>query len=184
MPRPMGAAGAAWIVQHAAALDREAVITAPTAVRPPTADDDDRTVDVEWRGEPSALSDPLVEYRRILTRQGAPGGYTPEQDAVITAASILRIARAPKHSRELTKDRDGLSQDYVWGSKVGTYVRSVRYRDAERIKALPSGHEFRIVGHEPEPSPIATSERYIRLVGAQEFDRIETLAALARGRRA
>jgi len=150
-------------------------------VRPAAADETERTVAVEWIGERSFLDDPRVLYR--LLRTGQPDGFTPHQAAVIRAAARRRIARVPGHNREMGP-RDGLSRTYVWGPKAGGYVRRMSYRDAERLLASASGHEFRIVGEQPPaPSPAerlfaALPQQHIRLVGAQEFSRIEAAAAL------
>lgn len=143
-------------------------------------DDTSRTVEVEWVGERSPLESPLVEYK--LARQGMPDGFTPHQAAVIRAAAKLRIGRWKGHSREIGV-RDGLSRTYLWGHRVKTFVRRMPYPDAERLKASASGHEFRIVGHEPDPSPLRLPEGHIRLVGDREFNRIETVAALERSPR-
>lgn len=179
---PRGRDGAEWIAAQADAAGREAATTAePAAVRPVGADDDARTVEVEWIGEPSPIEDPQVAY--WLLRAGQADGYTPQQAKIVRAAARLRTGRFPGHNRELTADRDGLSQDYVWGPKVGTYVRRVRFRDAEKIKASRSGHEFRLVGQEAERTPLVLpGPCAVRLVGEQRFSRMEAIAGLERGR--
>lgn len=180
MSAPRGRQAAEWIVGEADKADREAVIASePRAVRPAATDATDRVVEVEWVGERCFLEDPRVEF--MLLREGLPGGFTPHQAAVIRAASKVRIAKVPNHSREMTADRDGLSQDYVWGPAAKTYVRRMPFADADKLKSCASGHEFRVLGHEPEPSPLRLPEMHVRLVGEREFDRIETLAGLRGG---
>lgn len=127
---------------------------------------------LRWVGEPSPYENPAVEYRLAI------GGYTPHQRAVLRKMAELRIAPNPKHSRELTKDRDGLSKDYVWGPAVGSDVRQVRNRDADIILSGSSGHEFRDVDM-PEPAHLSRPHQFIRLMKAEELGVIETAARLA-----
>lgn len=52
--------------------------------------------------------------------------------------------------KEMTAERDGMSQDYVWGPHPSAYLQRVTYADADRILSSPDGHEFRIHGYEGE----------------------------------
>ncbi|HEY7119515.1 MAG TPA: hypothetical protein VH475_23185 [Tepidisphaeraceae bacterium] len=138
------------------------------------ADDEARTVAVTWVGEPALFDNPVTQYRVFLTRHNLPpqGGlspYTREQLAALEAAMRIRIIPFPGHTRELGP-RDGLSREYRWGHAAGSRTIPVRYADAEKIKASPSGHEFRLPD-EPE-SPFATVPTNLRLVGATEYEGI------------
>lgn len=101
-----------------------------------------RTVKVKWIGERSPLDEPLIRFRMIN------GDFTEQQKKLIRAAAA-RANTTIHRIRRLTKDRDGLSQDYEWGMDRG-FVREMPFKDADKIKSFPCGHEFVILGHEEE----------------------------------
>lgn len=102
---------------------------------------------LEWIGQPSPRDSLLVmalRARGLLFRE--------ERDQLERMA--LRCVRRVDGttSRTLTKERDGLGETYRWGPFPGTYVRSVRFEDADRILSLfETGAEFRVIGKHVDP---------------------------------
>ena len=165
--------GAAWIVDQLRDAGIEAQVGAAPA-GPAQADDTERMVEMTWVGEAALFDNPVTQFRVYLTRHNLPprGGltsYSPQQMAALEAAMQIRIIPFPGHTRELGP-RDGLSQTYRWGHAAGTHTIPVRFRDAEKIKASGSGHEFRLPG-EAEP-PLDTVPTKLRLVGDAEYEGI------------
>jgi hypothetical protein len=119
---------------------------------------------IEWVGEPSPFDNPNVALKL------ACGHYTRVQAETIRAYHRKRIRRTPGHNREMTKDRDGMTQDWVWGPKAGTYVRLLPNRDADRLLSGPSGSEFRDLDAGGVPSPVILPNTDIRLMREAEFD--------------
>jgi len=83
----------------------------------------------------------------------------------------------PGHNREMTKDRDGMTQDYLWGPTARTYIRRMPFRDADRLRSGNSGEEFRIIGVDPAQHNPFDVPHNIRLVSDMEFGRITREAA-------
>ena len=165
--------GAAWIVDQLRDAGIEAQVGAAPA-GPAQADDTERMVEMTWVGEAALFDNPVTQFRVYLTRHNLPprGGltsYSPQQMAALEAAMQIRIIPFPGHTRELGP-RDGLSQTYRWGHAAGTHTIPVRFGDAEKIKALESGHEFRLPD-ESDP-PLDTVPTKLRLVGDAEYEGI------------
>lgn len=131
---------------------------------------DDKHVLVKWVGEPAYTTDPRVYIKLALT--GQPGGFTERQARVIRAASRIRMATVPGHTREMLA-KHGFSRDYAWGARHGTYIQRMTFADAELLKASPDGHEFVIMGQEQEPSLITLPAGYIKIISDKEFRQIE-----------
>ena len=149
--------------------DAEVVVNPERAERRPAAEGrDPRPAPghrrIEWVGEPSPFDNPNVALKL------ACGHYTPIQAETIRAYHRKRIQRTPGHNRVMTKDRDGMTQDWVWGPKAGTYVRLLPNRDADKLLSGPSGAEFRDLDAPAAPSSVAVPNRDIRLMSATEFD--------------
>jgi hypothetical protein len=64
--------------------------------------------------------------------------------------------------RDMTVERDGMSQDYSWGPRPGTYVQEVKNADADKILSGGSGQEFRVLNHEGwQPCNFDPIDRFI-----------------------
>ena len=100
---------------------------------------------MEWVGDRS----PFAEVRLAMAVQL---GQIP--------AAIVKAWRETTHRlmfstrvpgvihKEMTAERDGMSQDYVWGPHPSAYIQRVTYADADKILSGLDGHEFRIHGYE------------------------------------
>ena len=126
-------------------------------------------VEVKWIGEPSYLQDPRVYVRLAL--MGKPGGFTERQARVIRAASRIRMGTFAGHTREMTR-KHGFSRDYAWGARHKTYVQRMTLADANKLRSSVDGHEFVILGFEPEASPIILPPNYIKIISDREFKEI------------
>lgn len=175
MPTTVSRAEARKALARRAQLEGQNVVASPLKVDAPASDPDGKYVEVEWIGEKSPLENPVVAYK--LMRVGKSDGFTDHQAAVVRAAARLRIGKFKGHNRAMGPE-SGLSQTYVWGPKVKTYVRKMTYADAERLLATNSGHEFRIVGQPASEQPMALPTSGVRLMGAKEFTSVEALAGM------
>jgi hypothetical protein len=120
---------------------------------------------IEWVGEASPFDNPVVVWGL------ATGRYTPLQAETIRAFHRRRIRRGIAHDREMTKDRDGMSRDWLWGPSAGTYVRLLPNRDADRLLSCPSGPEFRDLDTDGGP-PIDLPPTDLRQVKEAEYEAI------------
>ena len=104
---------------------------------------------LEWIGQPSPRDSPLILALR------ANGLLFRDKVAMLERMVRRTVRRADGvTSRSLTKEREGLAETYRWGPFPGTYVRSVRFADADRILGLfETGAEFRIVGTHQASGP-------------------------------
>lgn len=151
-------------------MDQEAHVRTKTeSGTNPIGVEHEKFVEVKWVGEPAYTADPRVYVKLALT--GQPGGFTERQARVIRAANRIRIATVPGHTREMLRS-SGFSRDYAWGARHNTYVQRMTLADAEKLKASPDGHEFVILGHEPERGPLTLPPGYIKIVSDQEFKEI------------
>lgn len=152
--------------------DQDAAFREPTgsATPDPGIQHEDRYLEVEWVGEPSMYRNPVVYNRLAFT--GQEGGFTVHQAKVVRAANRMRTGRFPKVIREIPENQ-GFTRTYRW-SKENGYVQRMLWQDVERLKASPDGHEFYVIGVDPDPrGPLALPLTGIKVVTDQEFKEIE-----------
>jgi hypothetical protein len=151
----------------AVARHRRELFGVPAAPDPHPTEEPHRLL-LEWVGQPSPTDAPLV---LALKARG-----------LLFADELLALARLAQRtvrrldgitSRTLTSERDGLSETLTWGPLPGSYVRSVAFRDAERILGLfETGTEFRVVGRHRAVSPTARPDAdWRRLIDAWRLAR-------------
>lgn len=128
----------------------------------------ERFVEVEYVGEPSLLTDNVVAFRLAL--QGKAGGLSKHQAAVIRQASRTRRSRPQKKIREILA-RHGYSRDYRW-MRQNNFIQRMTYEDATKLKSQPDGHEFRILGVDPEPQTVFLPQTEIRVADDRDLRRI------------
>lgn len=126
---------------------------------------------IEWVGEPSPFDNPETVWKLGTRQYDKPVKDGVPLAEVIRAVARRRIRRSPDHNREMTKDRDGLSRDWVWGPAAGTYVRLLPNADADKLLSGPSAAEFRDL--DAPASPLALPGTDIRQMKPAEFREIE-----------
>lgn len=153
-----------------AQTDEEAVVRPRTEIERTIGVEHEAFVEVEWTGQKSLITNPVVAFKLAL--EGQPKGFTHHQAAVVRAANRIRRGAFPKVSRTVGP-RTGFSRTYSWGHKNKTYIQRMTAADALKLKESPDGKEFRILGQDPEPSPLILPDFDIRVVSDRELRRVE-----------
>lgn len=106
---------------------------------------------VEWIGAKTPLSDPMINYRKMIN------AYTAEEESMLEAVTllVLPLVRVYGTTSRVKGTADGYSQQYKWGPR--NFVVEMTDSDAKRMFELdPDGAEFRDLdrddhaGREPE----------------------------------